>query len=62
MLPLNLEKPCPLPNALSGNRILHTICQRQSLVYIVGHIPRLRQMSVNCLQNAKEHKCVCVCV
>jgi hypothetical protein len=60
--PLNLEKPCPLPNALGGNRILHTICQRQFLVYIVGHIPRLRQISANCLQNAKNTVCVKICL
>jgi hypothetical protein len=56
ILPMNLDKPCPLPNAPSSNRILHTICQRRSLVYTVGHIPCFCQMSVNCLQ--KNTVCV----
>jgi hypothetical protein len=62
ILPLNLEKPCPLPNALGGNIILHTICQRQFLVYIVRHIPHLCQISVNCPQNAKNTACVKICL
>jgi hypothetical protein len=56
ILPLNLKKPCPLPNALGGNKNLHTICQRQSLVYIAGHIPCLRQISVYCLEREGKKK------
>ena len=40
----------------------HSVCKRQSLVSIVGHILRLCQVSVNCLQNAENTICVKMCL
>jgi hypothetical protein len=48
-----------------GYRIYYkprSACQKQSLVSTVGHILRLRQVSVSCRQNAENRVCVKICL